>query len=126
MRNRKLKKQNNKKKGIRMSIKIEVKRILDRGDKVYEVKKIEALTFDELPSRYTSLDNTALYLKETALCFAGCYEKKLISEGCVYTLDEFTEALEAIKKAGKMLADINKQLAVENAGWEGVEETFII
>ena len=109
-----------------MAIKIKTARTLDRGNKAYKITKIEALTFEELPSKYTLLEG-AVYLtsKKTLVRQKnGCF-RALLKRGSIFRASEFTEALEKIREAGKMLAEINKQLALENAGWEG-EETFVI
>ena len=74
-----------------MSINIKATKILVRGD----------------------LEGVAIYLRGRELCFSGYYERKLLTEGYVYDLEEFNEILDVIKKASEKLAEINKQLALE-------------
>ena len=108
-------------------IKIRTKKILVRGEKRIEVTGLEALKKAELPQRYIYHPNSVRW--DISLCTG----KPVLSGSAIYVLkvgesyspEKFEERIEEIKAAGELLRDINKQLAIENAGWEG-EETYII
>ena len=126
-----------------MKIKIETEKSLDRGKKVFTLKNVELLPEKELPTKYTE-GMPAVYLEivssysvpvRTITTISNLHKKgqdndlyKQIEsfwEGRTYTPEDMEYLLERCREGASRLHEINSQLAVENAGWEGIETLII-
>lgn len=112
-----------------MSIRITVKQTHLRGRKGYEVKRIEGvIRHNKLP--YAYIEN---YHKIVGRLQGGPNAKEVIEyerceflkEQCFYAEEDFLEKIEVVKKAGRLLHEINARVKEEQKTWNK-EETFVI
>lgn len=110
-------------------IRIETKRVVERGEKFYEVTGFEALAYSELPNIYTSIGPSFYYDRKDGIVSGYTDRNKLkfviMKVGEKYSKEEFEDLLDFFERCGTRLRAINKQLRQENACWTG-EVTFII
>lgn len=99
-------------------IKVTFKKVLRKGEKRCEYVSCEALCSDDLPERYLSKTPNCYKLHSTLVINTEHNTVQLSPK------DRFDPAhtqmlLNTIRKCGKRLHEINKELEVENEGWEG-------
>lgn len=115
-----------------MKIKIEIEKVLRRGEQYIKVVKIKALTTEELPKKYVddkTLCSVYLYKGVNGNVLYGNYETfkyasnccDLLNEGLTYNKKYFGKVMKYVKKAGLELKRINKELTEENKNWEGTK-----
>lgn len=105
-------------------IKLKFKKILRKGVKKCEYLSCEALSSDDLPEKYLS-DTPNCYKLHNTLIINTSDNTVQMSPGSRYEPAYIKKLIDRIKECGKRLHEINQQLKIENAGWEG-EETFCI
>jgi len=113
-----------------MTIRIETKKEIVRGEQKRIITKIDCLKDYELPLAYCQgesiVGKTYLSIFYIEYAAEGAVSRiKLMAEKTGYSEKTFAANLEIVKQCGKRLSSIKKRLTKENAGWEGVE-TFII
>lgn len=111
-------------------IKIETEKVVVRGVQRRRIKKIEALSEQELPLEYVQglpfvrfgNDGQSLLMRD--LMGAG-NNTMWMNLNELWDEEVFQKWLEVIKASGQRLKEINKKLEERNRDWKGVE-TFII
>lgn len=106
---------------------ITYKQVVIRGEKYVEITGLYGFkTSDELPRAYImSLESVYLsdYNKSRLNKYNGA---SFVEVGTKYKAHDYNTILDTLKIAAQKLHEINKKLAIENAGWEGVEKTDYI
>lgn len=112
-------------------ITLKIKKIVVRGERMIKILDVKALTEGELPLRYVQIAD----LQNDAYAYMRSEYKQLyvarhqwahtLYLGEVLTESKFTEIVKLLRKCGERLREINRQLAIDNAGWHG-EETHHI
>ena len=118
-------------------IKIEVEKVIVRGEKKRKVLKIQALKEKDLPVQYLR-SPSAVYFKDGWINIVGLHggytgllaehagkPYRLLEVGKVYSDECFSDTLRLIQDAGQLLKRINAELALENEGWSGKVEYHI-
>jgi len=103
---------------------ISYKQILNRGRKEIVVTGFyNILKREDLPAIYVDVEPYFYQLTDTRI-----YSSKegYINVGDAYSIQGFDEIMSHLHECSARLHDINKQLQIENAGWEGVEKTIDI
>lgn len=111
-----------------MAMKIEYVKIMDNGDRKIKLTGFKGIkTWDELPREYLTSgvrvydrDNT-LVLNASTSYFTGRY-----SINRTFTPEDFGAFICELKAAGHRLAEINKRIKADAAGWDGVTGEVII
>ena len=107
-------------------IKIVVDNILGEDlNKERKIKEIKALSYEQLPKAYLRKE-ASVYLKDGTLYIKlmGTFWR-FIEEGEVYKESHFQNKLEVLRKAKKMLKEVNEKVNEIEKSWCG-EDTFII
>ncbi len=117
-------------------IKFEVEQILDHGEKLIKIIKIQALSEEALPKKYFNKQHPYVRLSgNNQRLFYNAYAGIVPIKATVtcsiyvdntYNIKEFDRIIEYCKLAGEHLRQVNKQLKKENAGWKGKKLTIII
>jgi hypothetical protein len=103
---------------------ISYKQAINRGRKEIVVTGFyNILKREDLPAIYVDVEPYFYQLTDTRI-----YSSKegYINVGDAYFIQRFDEVMSHLHKCSARLHDINKQLQIENAGWEGVEKTIDI
>jgi len=113
-----------------MTIRIETKKEIVRGEQRRLITKIDMLEEYELPWTYCEgesvVGETCCGISSIKYATEGAVSRiTLLSEKTGYSGKTFAANIEIVKQCGNRLSAINRRLAKENAGWEGIE-TFII
>ena len=117
-----------------MSIEIETKQIIYRGEKRIDIINFKALTLEELPLKYVKgkkKEYAYLHYNDMAKSIRY-YDPKtgadfdLFYQSSSKTEHQFKKDIETLRRCVKRLQDINASLKKENKGWAGKEKTYII
>jgi len=110
-----------------MSIKISVEKIIDSdGYATARITKIEGmLCKHELPGKYTINEPAVWSHADAEYIMTNITGYSNIKVGSNYSLDHILRYIDIVKKAGKHLHDVKKEIAKLKEEWKGTE-TYII
>lgn len=109
---------------IKSRARISYKQVLNRGEKKIVITGFyNILGPDQLPAAYIGAPPHFCKINDT--CIYSSMEGH-ISVGYTYSVQKFDEIMSHLHECSARLHTINKQLQIENAGWEGVEKTIDI
>ena len=114
-----------------MSIKIQAKKVIVRGNQMWKITHIKMLKKNQLPVLYTDKAAERIYLHSNSN--GVVYLSTLVAKTNINFLmlqslisDQILqEKLSTIARCGNVLKQINKDLSKINEGWKG-DETFTI
>lgn len=113
---------------INMAMKIKYEKIMDNGDRKIKLTGFKGIkTWDELPREYRTNGvrvydrNNILVMNTSTGYFSGQY-----GIDSTFTPEDFGALICELKAAGHRLAEINKRIKADAAGWEGVTGEVII
>lgn len=111
-------------------MKIEIEKIIIRGEKYVRIVSFSMLAKNELPLRFTadfsgyacwsSDNNKYLHYRNEG----HTYPSSIFVGQCISIVD-YKFILRILREAGKRLSQINSELHIENLEWHGKEITFI-
>jgi len=99
-----------------MKLKIEVKKIVVRGEKRFVITKLSGLARHELPTLYCAEKEAVFIDGEKLLSKRGWYR---VDNGQTLTPEEMETLKEICGVAADLLQKTNKELEKENRGWRG-------
>ena len=103
---------------------ISYKQILNRGGKEIVITGFyNILDIPNLPANYV-VEAPYFYQTKDTQIYSSKYD--YIDVGDAYSVQKFDEIMSHLHECSARLHTINKQLQIENAGWEGVEKTIDI
>lgn len=109
-----------------------MEKIIDKGDQRLRVVEISMLEHDQLPRNYTGVgesvslnDNSYNPYVKYQREFDNDFDIFWLRVSIDYSPEEIQEKIETIRRCGRRLAEINRLLAIKNAGWSGTETITI-
>lgn len=114
-----------------MSIKIQAKKVIVRGNQLWKITHIKMLRQTQLPVKYVGGATECVYLSPDSNSIvyhsnlASKADFKFLTVHSLISNQTLQEKLSIITRCGNILKQVNKDLSKVNEGWKG-EETVTI